>query len=524
MDKKEYQEKIALCAYKSEIDCSQEERRLRLMERELCKKSFLRFITYARLIEAPTQDNPGGVIKYELWPHIHEMISDLLNERLIVWLKSRQVGASWTIALWCLWNALFHYGDTSILYSKGESEAVELLEKCRRLYKQLPSFLQLKVNPDSKTEMGFPTMSSSIKALAATETAGIGYTASRIVDDEWLEHPYAVQNYLSAKPTIDAGGQFIGIFTTNEAKLLDLAVTVYKEAREEKNNFKARFFPYHVRPGRDKKWYEFTKKSIPDAELAGLTPDLYMQRAYPATEEEALRSSRTVSAFDARVLDEMIGDTKNPIQIEGIDNNIIHIYKPWYLGGFYIASSDTGHGVGRDFSVTPIMDVKTGAVVADICANNISVEDFAYYSVKLLELYKNPLWFPEDNEWGRVVINVAQRLNYKNFGYSDTKKTKIGWHTDVKTRMDLWGALIPAINGHQIGIYNTNGLKQFYDIIRNVEKEGRIEARSGGHDDYPMAVGICWVKKGEVKTSTTPLKAIETLTFKEEVPSFIPVR
>jgi len=508
-------------AYKADVECTNEERVSRAKEAALCRASFSHFLKYARIIEAPTRDKPGGIIGFQLWSHIKDMLIDLRSEKLLVWLKSRQIGASWTIALWCLWNALSHYGDISILYSKGEVEAVELLAKCRRIYKQLPSFLQLRANPDSSTEIGFPTMSSSIKALAATETAGIGYTASRVICDEWEEHPYAAQNFLSAKPTIDAGGQFIGVFTVNKLKATTLAKTVYIEARDGKNNFKARFFPYHVRPNRDSEWYEFTKRGIPEAELSGLTPDLFMEQCYPATEEEALRTTQTVSAFNLKVIDEMMGDTRNPVEVkeDGIDSQIIHIYKPFYLGNFYIASSDTGHGVGRDYSVTPVMDVRSGEVVADIFANNISVEEFASHSVKLLKLYKNPLWFPEDNEWGRVVINVAQRLGYKNFGYSDTKKTKIGWHTDEKSRFDLWGGLIPALDNRQIRIYNGNGLKQFYDIIRNVKKEGRIEAISGRHDDYPMAVGICWVKKDEVKTGITLSKPLETLTFgKSELP------
>lgn len=490
-----------------------DERRLIAIERARCKKSFLYFLKYAKIVEAPTRDNPGGVIELQLWSHIKQMVRDLLDELLLVWLKSRQIGASWLVACWCLWNALFHRGDTSMLFSKGEIEAMELLSKCRRVYSQLPSFLKLKLNPDSATEMGFPTMMSTIKALAATETAGISFTASRVVCDEWEQHPYAEQNYLAAKPTIDNKGQFIGIFTVDKLKPITLAKTVYTEATEGNNNFKKLFFPYHVRPGRDDAWYEYTKRNIPQSELGALTPELYMEQNYPASEEEALRPTSDVSAFQLEALDRMMTKVDLPVEIkeEGIDTKIVHIYKPYLVGEAYIASSDVGHGIGKDYSVTPVMNVKTGEVVADIFHNKLPPEELAYHSVKLLGLYKNPLWFPEDNDWGRVTIAIAQQLGYKRFG--EYKKDKLGFHTEERSRFDLWGALIPAINSGQITIYNKEGLRQFYDIIRNVKENGRIEATKGRHDDYPMAVGICWLKRNEAKVSSAPLKPVETLTF-----------
>jgi len=36
---------------------------------------------------------------------------------------------------------------------------------------------------------------------------------------------------------------------------------------------------------------------------------------------------------------------------------------------------------------------------------------------------------------------------------------------------------------------NEEGLGEFYSLIHNTKKR-RIEAQSGSHDDYPMAVGI----------------------------------
>lgn len=515
MTEQEYQAILKECAYKQLDECSEEELKVLIIERERCQ-SFVTFAKYLRVLEPPTQDNAGGSIPFEMWSHVKAFVKALLTRKLIVLLKSRQIGASWTIAAYCLWCALTKEGDISMLFSKGKYEAQELLDKCRRIYTALPPFLKYRVDPDSAMEMGFPAMKSSIKVFAATESAGISFTASRIVADEWIEHPFAEANYLASKPCIDAGGQFIGIFTTNKAKLASLPVQVYLGGKECTNGFTSLFFGWRVRPERTDEWYEKTKKSIPVVELGTLTPDMYMAANYPATDTEALSPSDIISAFDNSSLSWMMEQCRNPIIYPDIDNKIIHIYKPFMIGNYYIVATDTGHGVGKDFSVSVVLNVVTGEYVADIMSNIISPEELAYHTVKVMELYRSPLWYPEDNDWGRATILAAQKLGYKHIGWQDKKHTKVGFKTvGGETGRDaMWGSFIPAVNNRQVMVFNTKGLGQFSDLIRNFEKNGRIEAQEGKHDDYPFACAIAWFKRGDVHTNITHLPPIETLHFR----------
>ena len=237
--------------------------------------------------------------------------------------------------------------------------------------------------------------------------------------------------------------------------------------------------------------------------------------------------------FDKKDLKVMEDDVRGKIN-EGWEDvdDICNIYKDYHIGNFYIAASDVSLGVGGDFNVTCIMDVKTGDIVADILSKTIPPEELAYHSVNLLKHYHNPLWWIEANLYGRTVIKKAIELGYKKLGYRGEKSInwnyikdddlkRVGFFTDDKNRGDLFGALIPAINDYQIKIYNQQGLKHFYGIIRNADKKGKIEAMSSQHDDYVIAVGICWLKKGDVKTSSSPIKPIETLTWDEQHPSVI---
>ncbi len=514
---KEHENRLSLTLAKNPVDFTAEDNDNIEIEWGLCKDSFPRFLKYCKLVVPPSPNEPGsgGIIPFQMWSHIVEIVNTLKNNRLIVILKSRQIGASWICAAYDLWFALFHSGAVVLLYSKGELEAAEKLDKCRRILNNLPTWLRQSPQPDSKMAMEFPVVGSKILAMASTENAGIGFTASVIDCDEWEEHPYAEAHYFSAKPVIDAGGQFIGTFTINKMKATSLARNIYLGAREGKNSFKALFFPFNVRPGRTEQWYADRKGELTSDELKGLTPELYMEGNYPRNEQEALSHSQSISAFDVEALNFMMGEIRNPVPIPSVDNNIIHVYKPYSIGNYYIAGTDTSHGVGKDFSVTVVLNVKTGDVVADILNNRISEEELAIQSVKLLELYKNPLWFIEDNDWGRSVILAAQRLGYKNLGYQDKEKKKPGFRTGTgETGRDaLWGGLMPAINNKQILIYNKQGLLQFYDVIRNAEKNGRIEAMASRHDDYPMALAIAWFKKGEVHTDKIEYKPIQSLHF-----------
>jgi len=264
MNEEEFNDKIALIAHKNPEDATDEDRKVWGIEAGRCWASFFKFLKYVKIIEPPMPgQTSGGIIPLELWKHIRIVIKALLTESLISLLKARQIGISTIISAYVLWYAMSHLGANVLLFSKGQPEAKELLAKSVRIYNQLPHFLRLKLSPESTEEIGFPTMKSSIKAFASTPSAGISYTASIVVCDEHAEHPYADENYLSSKPTRDAGGQFISVFTESPWDLDNLATAIFQDAEAKKNDFIPLFFPWDVVPYRDEEWYERTRKNIP---------------------------------------------------------------------------------------------------------------------------------------------------------------------------------------------------------------------------------------------------------------------
>jgi hypothetical protein len=527
-------ERIQEARVKPYKECNQEDKEIRAIEVIRCEGDFIYFLqNYVKVLVPPKPGQTGteGIISFEVRPHMAKAIHGLLNYKQIVWMKSRQIWASTLMSSYDVWYFRFHKGAKVMILSKGETEAQEKIRKCKVVYSNLPDWMRLPLGAESTTLMSLPPMQSDIQAFPATKAAGVGYTASIIDCDEWAQQEYAAENYLNLEPCRSAGGQFIGTFTptiTGDT----YAESVFKDAigwpeyksrvvngvilldySKSRNGFYAIFDGWNVVPGRTQEWYDAEKKSIPSEEMAGISPELFMAKAYPTSIEEAFSGKSAVNAFDHDILHSMMSDVRNPVKMPELDNKLCHVYKPWTVGGAYVSASDTSHGTGGDYSVTVIINARNGEVVADLISNVISVDDFAYHSMKLLEVYHKPKWWIEANDWGGSTIAKAEEQGYKNLGYQDEKKTKPGFLTGAKNRNELWGELITGINNRQITIYNQDGIRQFLDVIRVAEKQGRIEAKQGGHDDYTMAVGIAWLKRGEAVPGEWKPRVISSLHF-----------
>ena len=463
---------------------------------ELGKRSFWHFLDFVKILEP----QPGrGTISFERWPHLSEVCDILDEKKLLVWLKSRQTGASWMLAAYGLWMAMYKQGAVVLLLSQGEDEAKKLLAKCRFIYENLDPEMRVALGIDSRQELYFPETGSSISALPSTEKAGRSSTASLVIMDEADFHEHLDSNYAAVKPTIDdVGGQLVLVSTSNALRMNTLFKSTYKESPY--NGFTRVFYGWNVRPDRDNAWYEARRAEYADKSL--------FEKEYPANDEEALAPPRTIAAFDHDTLKLMQEDVRKPVMVLPAGVVTANIYQDFHPGKMYTAASDTSRGTGNDDAITVILDTKTGYVVADIQNNLIPPDQLALASMALLSRYHNPVWAIEDNDAGILTIASAQAARYPSLYYRESEKP--GWHTDERNRWLLWGELIEAVNARLVTVPSEDGLAQFYSVIRNPEKDGRIEGATGAHDDYPMAVGIAWQMRRYARpVGRGPLKGID---------------
>lgn len=466
---------------------------------QLARVDFRTWLGYVKIQQQlGVGENTPTAIPYEMWPFLDAIIEAYLTERLIEWLKARQVSASWLTALFLLWFTSYHTNVHVGEFSKNEEEAKELIRKQKFAYGTLPPQLQVPLKSrDNQLEIVFRDTDSWIRAFPSTEDAGRGHTFSKVWLDEFDYHLYGESCYYSVKPALDdVGGQLIITSTPDHETMDSQFKTLILGAPD--NGFHKIYVPWSARPDRDEAWYQARKSEYSDP--------YRFSKEFSSTEEEALAPPRTMTFFDHDILREMETLCRPPVEHTGSTN----IYQKFSPGRRYVAASDLSHGIGMDNSVTVVMDVDAGVVVADIMSPYLSNDDFLMETIDLLGKFDNPLWGPEDNDAGVYIIRKARELGYNNIyqarikGGRGTRLTE-GFHTGggtSGTRSDLWAELQSATHSRALTLYNKDGLDQFYQIIRNPQKYGRAEARSGGHDDYPMAVGICLMIRHQARRAS----------------------
>ena len=152
-----------------------------------------------------------------------------------------------------------------------------------------------------------------------------------------------------------------------------------------------------------------------------------------------------------------------------------------------------------DYSVTVVVDVISGYVVAVLVTNTIQPEDFSVASMKLLELYNNPDWAIENN-FSDTVLTIARDENYpklyrRRVGRGKNVRKEYGWRTDRMSRQQLFDELRASFNAGHLTIPNKQGLDEFSTIIAAPGE--KPQAMGGAHDDYVMALGIALMVKNE---------------------------
>lgn len=252
------------------------------------------------LAERNAQGEETGIIQWQWWPVHDRMVADLEEKRLIV-LKARQLGWSWLVAAYALYQCLHHAQYRVLMLSQTEPDAWELLDKARFIYRHLegsPLLLE-----DNKGALTFEN-GAGIIALPSSKRAGSGYTASLVIADEAAKHQWAEDNYAAYKPTVDAGGKCWIISAAFGAG--GFFHKMYLGARAGENNFAARFYPWHERPGRDGSWYAGQVR-----EYAAFPGKL--EQEYPTNDDDAfLLSGRP--RFDIEAIRERRAGVREPLR------------------------------------------------------------------------------------------------------------------------------------------------------------------------------------------------------------------
>lgn len=221
----------------------------------------------------------ASVVPFAPWPAQLGVLDEMERERLLVFLKARQLGISWLTCAFTLHQCVTQQAQTWLLFSQGQLEANELIRRVGFLHDHHQDRARFPALVKDNTDEWAWSNGSRIRSLPATKRAGRSFTASGVVLDEFAFMLWGPTVLAAVKPTIDAGGK---LFIISSA---DGNGTPYHQlwtgATSGANGFRPVFLDWRANPTRDAGWRDRIKAENPDLSEADVL------REYPGSDQEA---------------------------------------------------------------------------------------------------------------------------------------------------------------------------------------------------------------------------------------------
>lgn len=262
------------------------QKELRNSEIAYCRDHIEYFIREYGHIEVK-KTNADLVQPFKLWQAQADALHSIVDHRLNIILKARQLGLSWLACHIAAHMLLTRSGRLVLALSRSEEEAKELIRRVAFIFSNMseliaserekPAGWQGPTYKASALEIivkNGDEPASTMKAFASSPNAGRSFTADLFIIDEHAFQEWAFEIWTSIFPTINSpdGGKAIILSTIKRGSLFEQLFT------DPDNGFNKIFIPWYADPERDQAWYDETKKALGDD----------ITQEYPATIEEAL--------------------------------------------------------------------------------------------------------------------------------------------------------------------------------------------------------------------------------------------
>lgn len=454
-----------------------------------------------------------------------------------------------TTSALCVYAWVYDFATENSQLSFGNKrapDAIRNLSTLKGIRNQSPHWLtmrDLKAETDNAESIIQPRNNNRIVTLSNANDAnsadklGRGMTTATLYWDEWAFVKHNKEIYTSAAPATSKaaenamanGSPYGKTFTTTPSYLDDPAGEFcrgmmdqacpwddefYDLTREEldeilltssKNNFLYLRFSYRD-CGRDDRWLEAQTREL-NNDLKAVKRELLLEWTYavdssPFTEEELTaisdllpKESRSPVKLDLRSAGDRLWSAREWIDL---------IELPWIFG------VDVSGGLGEDASAMVGLHPRTLEPYFEYKNPNIDVPSFEEFIKKVARFFPNAVFVIERNSYGLVIIQnilkndqaLRRRLYRAEVGSNGTskevrmrerkaedeggKKMRYGVDTSTKTRPIMYEDILSTVvreSPEQLASEYLFGDLKTLERKRN----GKIEARSGRHDDVLMA-------------------------------------
>ncbi len=422
-------------------------------------------------------------------------------------LKSRQIGFSTNELLKQFDATIWTPNFTACILAHEDDALAKLFRIVTRAYE----FMDPRIRPKlargggSKHEMYFPEVNSRI--YCDLESRGDTIQWLHVSEAAFSKDTAKLNSTLQAVPLHGR--------VTLETTPNGMGNHYYEKWVDQDQPYEKFFFPWYMFPeyklpvdrplertreekDLEKKALELYKVKITDeqlafrrfkkAELKSGIDDLVrvtFEQEYPEDDVSCFLASGE-AWLDLFKVKELKDEARPPI----FENDYMRLYEPMDKTKTYVLGADTAEGVGGDFSVGVIMNTFTKSV-AGFIRGHWKPSEFATKLVELADRFKapgklKPMIAVERNNHGHAVILALEEIEkYENLYRHDDEK--IGWKTDKISRPIMINAFKDAVENKYIKL---NDKCIFSECLTLVNKDGKIEAADGKHDDSIIATAI----------------------------------
>lgn len=472
----------------------------RLGEYFKCKKNPIYFAeNYIKLALT------GGDTRVGLYKPQKDFFNSLLNDRHIVCLKSRQVGVSTLVQMFCAYACSFYKNVVVGVLSKSGSESTDFCRKTLAMIDSMPEWLRptfaKRTEQTFITDNGCQFYASQVNE-ANPEAVFRGKAITILIIDEAAFIPKIDEAYTSCAPTLfksqslakKSNTPYATIIISTPNKTVGKGKWYWVNWNQAQNKDSI-FTPFKlhwkmIKDFReDPTWYKTQCDLLNNVEWK-IAQELDMQFVASQT-----------SFFPGDTIKALNNVSVDPEHIMHLEYHELYQYKKAEKGKFYIIGIDTASSSGNDFSTIQVLDYETLEQVSEF-KGKLRVDEFCKVINLVNKIYSNNLIVPEANSYGNQVceyltkghsfFNIYQtQIKDKNISRAKRKKTKFryGLYTGAQNRPLIMDALYTYIS-EEPDIVKSERLA--LELIGLVDSGGgRIEADEGENDDLAIAYAFC---------------------------------
>ena len=456
-----------------------------LTEIEKCSEDLFYFIrNYCRIL------TKTGVTFPEFRQYQIDFLKKMSSGNDVVASVCRQAGKSVSVGLYLLWRALFTKDINIGICANKLSLATEVLDKIKKIFIQLPIWLQQGLEAWNKTYIVFEN-GTRIMTSAGDSDAFRGYSIHIMMIDECAfisnTNWQGIQD--SVFPSQEALSQKQKILVSTPRGMNHWYHLVQQAKRENSG------YEYFTMDWREVPRYKEDGSKIDPEEYKREKIKKEGKLWFAQNFELAfLGSSNTL--IESTALQNLIPQDEDQIIFNSLFSGLRIFEKP-IDGHSYIIGVDPAKE-GIDKTAIQVLDVTVLPFKQVACANL----DDSYLTIpaKLFDLGQYYNWamvVVENNIDNSIVDNLSFNYEYEGEIFRERGKNLLGFRTTTKTKKQMLSLLKKLIEEDKFKIADKATIDELFVFVQ--QKNGSFSAQDGYHDDLVMALCIALVPFLNVK-------------------------